>query len=99
MWTLASAAARKRDGNKCVRCGSTFPLEVNHIVPRKGMGYSNGCHHHLNGLETLCRPHHVVETTRQLREWKYTDPPRPKGGTRRDRPSEAPSLPLWEFAT
>jgi len=109
MWPMASAAARNRDGHQCVRCGAkpapwTAPyaeriattLEVNHKDPRKGAGYLNGCHHHLDGLETLCHACHVAETTRQLREWKYTDPPKPKG---RDRPSEAPSLPLWEFAS
>lgn len=99
MWAMASAAARVRDGHKCVRCGSPASLEVNHIEPRKGGGYANGCHHHLDGLETLCHNCHVLETTRQLHEWKYTDPPRPKGGTRADRPPEAPSLPLWEFAS
>jgi len=99
MWSMASAAARKRDGQKCVRCGSTHALEVNHIVPRRGGGYANGCHHHQDGLETLCRECHVRVTTAQLREWKYRDPPKPKGGTRPDRPPEARSLPLWEFAS
>jgi hypothetical protein len=51
-----------------VRCGSTSSPEVNHKDPLVGRGYHQGCHHHLDGLETLCHPCHVVETTRQRRE-------------------------------
>ena len=40
-------------------------LEVNHIVPRNGRGYTPGCHHHQANLEVLCRPCHVQETRRQ----------------------------------
>lgn len=40
-------------------------LEVNHIEPRNGRGYETGCWHHLDGVETLCRWHHVRETIRQ----------------------------------
>jgi hypothetical protein len=43
-------------------------VEVNHIVPRRGNGYGSGCHHHLDGLETLCHRHHVAVTARQQRE-------------------------------
>lgn len=53
-------------------------LEVNHIVPREGRGYGNGCDHHLENLETLCRPCHVDETRRQrldLPSWRHD--PRP----------------------
>ncbi|QBP29732.1 HNH endonuclease [Mycobacterium phage Typha] len=89
-WNLARRAARRRDGQRCVRCGSDgIPrvfvagqqvevrfdtsawsrhhplLEVNHKTPREGRGYAWGCHHHLEGLETLCRPHHQVETRKQ----------------------------------
>jgi len=42
-------------------------LEVNHIEPRRGRGYHSGCHHHLENLETLCRPCHTDETNRQRR--------------------------------
>lgn len=41
-------------------------LEVNHIVPRLGAGYSAAsCVHHLAGLETLCHRCHVKVTYRQ----------------------------------
>lgn len=40
-------------------------LEVNHITPREGAGYGWGCHHHLEGLETLCLWHHRQITNRQ----------------------------------
>ncbi|UBV14847.1 HNH endonuclease [Mycolicibacterium fortuitum] len=40
-------------------------LEVNHITPREGQGYGWGCAHHLDGLETLCRHHHQIETNKQ----------------------------------
>lgn len=70
-WSAASHAARRRDGGKCVRCGSDggdAALEVNHKRPRNGRGYHQGCHHHQVRLETLCHPCHVIETTRQGRE-------------------------------
>lgn len=40
-------------------------LEVNHIAPRRGRGYGPGCHHHLDNLETLCKPCHVAVTNLQ----------------------------------
>jgi 5-methylcytosine-specific restriction endonuclease McrA len=44
-------------------------LEVNHKVPIMGAHGRAGCHHHLSGLETLCRdPCHLAETARQRRE-------------------------------
>lgn len=95
-WNLARRAARKRDGNKCVRCGHTgiprvfvghvdappeirtpawssrnsreWGLEVNHMTPREGRGYGWGCAHHLDGLETLCKPCHRDETNNQAAE-------------------------------
>ncbi len=44
-----------------------FPvkLEVNHIVPREGKGYGQGCHNHQENLETLCHNCHVAVTRRQ----------------------------------
>jgi hypothetical protein len=94
-WRAASWAARRRDGDRCRRCGlhakddanvklrrrdwysdgrdlvEYWPMEVNHVEPRRGAGYDPGCHHHLDGLETLCHRCHVAVTVVQLREWKY----------------------------
>jgi hypothetical protein len=42
-------------------------VEVNHVVPRVGAGYWSGCHHHLDGLETLCHRCHVAVTSDQRR--------------------------------
>lgn len=44
--------------------------EVNHIDPRNGAGYANGCHNHQEGLETLCHDCHVKTTTQQGRDRK-----------------------------
>jgi 5-methylcytosine-specific restriction endonuclease McrA len=66
-WNAARNAAKRRDGQRCVRegCGLTHTLEVNHIVPREGQGYGWGCHNHLSNLETLCHDHHVAVTNGQ----------------------------------
>ena len=64
-WTEARETALKRDGYQCVICGTTHRLEVNHIEPRRGAGYGNGCHHHPDNLETLCHAHHLVVTAAQ----------------------------------
>lgn len=48
-----------------VRDWRATALEVNHIVPRRGAGYGNGCHHHQDNLETLCHDHHLVVTRAQ----------------------------------
>ena len=66
-WTWARPAAITRDG-KCVRCGSTKRMEVNHIVPRNGAGYDSGCGHHQAGLETLCHWCHLQVTAQQRRD-------------------------------
>jgi hypothetical protein len=67
-WATARNRAKYRDGHRCVQCGSTASLEVNHIEPRVGRGYNAGCHNHLSNLETLCHECHVVVTKRQSAE-------------------------------
>lgn len=52
----------------CDECGSRSSLEVNHVEPRNGGGYGDGCHHHQTNLQVLCHDCHVKETTRQGRE-------------------------------
>jgi 5-methylcytosine-specific restriction endonuclease McrA len=44
------AAIYARDGYKCVYCGSSGPLTLDHAVPR-----SAGGSHHTNNLLTACR--------------------------------------------
>lgn len=76
MWSAASRAARKRDDNACVQCGASETLErvghgwsaglrsslqVHHRTPVLGAHSVFGCHHHLAGLVTLCKPCHLVE--------------------------------------
>jgi len=103
-WTWARAAAIRRDGGACVRCGHDghvpaerfwhlllvlrggeidhparyrafrlisrerprWQLEVNHRTPVLGRHGTFGCHHHLDGLETLCHPCHLRETAEQF---------------------------------
>lgn len=71
-WYISRRKAMARDGNKCVSCGSTEKLEVNHIEPRLGEGYGPGCHHHLKNLETLCRSCHRKVTNGQRGLWRNT---------------------------
>ena len=55
-WQNARAEARKRDGERCQRCGSNEDLEVHHIVPlAKG-----GAEFDLSNLTTLCHDCHVA---------------------------------------
>ena len=57
-WQQARAAARRRDGNRCRRCGSTEKLEVHHIVSLA----HGGAKYDLANLMTLCaRCHRQVE--------------------------------------
>lgn len=58
-WYALAAEVRRRDGNRCVECGSTVDLEVHHIIPTSRGGPSVGYN-----LKTLCetchkrKPHH-----------------------------------------
>ena len=75
VWRHARAAAKRRAKYHCVRPGCTSPrrdCEVNHITPRNGQGYGQGCHHHAHpnaandgGLEVLCHAHHAEVTAAQ----------------------------------
>ena len=52
---------------KVITGRTMFPvkLEVNHIVPREGRGYGQGCHNHQENLETLCHTCHLAVTAQQ----------------------------------
>lgn len=66
IWASARQIALRRDGHRCVTCGSTSGLEVNHIDPRVGAGYLSGCWNHPENLETLCHDCHVKVTNAQM---------------------------------
>jgi len=55
-WQKLRRAARLRDGDRCVRCGSTERLSVHHAVPGSNL---------LNDLVTLCSRCHGREHRRK----------------------------------
>lgn len=55
-WQQARAAARRRDGERCQRCGSTDQLQVHHIKPLA----EGGDKYDLENLATLCHGCHVA---------------------------------------
>jgi 5-methylcytosine-specific restriction endonuclease McrA len=68
-WQLVREAAKQRDHNRCIRCGSTERLEVHHRIPIEQGGSALA----LDNLATLCVPCHrkeegVVSTGVFLRE-------------------------------
>ena len=68
-WGDARRRARERDKNRCKECGSTGlrgpkkerGLQVHHKTPVNGKHGMSGCHHHLDGLLTLCKPCHLLQ--------------------------------------
>lgn len=50
-------AVRKRDGNKCVCCGETKHLDVDHIITK----YSDK-NHDISNLQTLCKVCHKIKS-------------------------------------
>lgn len=65
VWSIAKTACKRRAKQACETCGSSDSLEVNHIVPVVGAGYSLACHHHQANLELLCHDCHVKVTNAQ----------------------------------
>lgn len=45
------AKVYERDGHRCVKCGTTERLTIDHIIPR-----SRGGNNSLDNLQTLCEP-------------------------------------------
>lgn len=70
-WSATRAAAILRDGHRCVKCGSTEKLEVDHIEPLH-------THPHLayevSNTQTLCHRCHAAKTKAQ-REGVLAPPP------------------------
>ena len=54
-WQQARAAARQRDGERCMNCGSSERLQVHHIVPLAEGGEKFA----LSNLTTLCSDCHA----------------------------------------
>ena len=76
-WKQLSAEAKKRDGFKCVACGTTESLEAHHLFYRKNLYDTQ-----LDDLVTLCRECH--NCTHRIKErWKINrvgEQPRSKDG-------------------
>ena len=62
LWARLRKGVFQRDGWRCVQCGSPGPtLECDHIVPI----YRDGELYDPANLQTLCRPCHILKTTRE----------------------------------
>ena len=72
-WRKARLAALKRDGHRCVQCGSTTRLQVDHIN-----GTAAG--HVIGNLRTLCEGCHRKVTAQQGKGYRRpkTEPPDPQ---------------------
>lgn len=58
-WPALRVAAKRRDGFRCVKCGSRIRLEVDHIKPASTnpeLGFD------LSNLQTLCSRCHAAKT-------------------------------------
>jgi 5-methylcytosine-specific restriction endonuclease McrA len=73
-WQQVRAAARRRDGQRCRRCGSTDKLEVHHIVSLA----NGGSRYDLANLETLCSDCHHQEEGAGGRTSRRTLTPSPR---------------------
>lgn len=72
------AQIRKRDGDRCARCGATSPLHVHHRIRR-----SQGGRNDSSNLVTLCEPCHT---------WAHRNPYKARDGGWLLRPSDDPRL-------
>lgn len=104
-WGDARKAALARDGRRCVRCGRgeldlTLPphargVEVHHRDEHAhGRHSASSCCHHVDGLETVCKPCHWAEHRER------PVPQRPRTRTRaftakRITNPRAVSIPVW----
>jgi len=74
-WAETRTKVLKRDGYRCVRCGSTELLDVHHRIARQHGGTDD-----LDNLETLCRKCHQDTPTymKSLREESPMESPLPR---------------------
>jgi 5-methylcytosine-specific restriction endonuclease McrA len=49
-WRALRKKVMRRDGYRCVRCGATEDLTLDHVIPRSKLGPDG-----LENLQTLCR--------------------------------------------
>lgn len=56
-WDKLRRRVIRRDGGKCVQCGATDNLEVDHMTPRSAGGGNE-----MNNLTTLCHTCHTTKT-------------------------------------
>jgi HNH endonuclease len=72
-WKRVRAAVRRRDGGRCVVCGSTDRLSVHHVVPAR-LGGGDG----MDNLATLCVLHHRQADAQLQRRKSATLAPAPE---------------------
>lgn len=63
--TRQKEIVKKRDGNKCVKCGTTSDLTVDHIIP-----LSKGGTDDFANLTTLCFTHNAMKANNHRSIWK-----------------------------
>lgn len=62
-WQALRQQALRRDGFRCVTCGSTYRLEIDHVESvrnRPDLSYE------LSNLQTLCSPCHTRKTRQEI---------------------------------
>jgi 5-methylcytosine-specific restriction protein A len=62
-WSARRVRILKRDGYRCVLCGSRWMVSVDHIVPRSQGGGDED-----SNLRVLCRVHHTAKTQAEALE-------------------------------
>lgn len=62
-WAGLRLAALRRDGFKCVKCGSRKNLEVDHVQPVRD---APGLAFNVGNLQVLCRQCHSSKTRREI---------------------------------
>lgn len=71
-WRKTRAAALRRAGRRCEKCGATGRVEVDHIVPR-----SQGGSHGPDNAQVLCLPCHRVKSAAEGQDGRRRRAPRP----------------------
>jgi 5-methylcytosine-specific restriction protein A len=72
-WKVVRRAAKRRDNWRCVKCGASGRLEVDHI---KRVKDAPDLAFELSNLQTLCKPHHSEKTRLEVGFGQEVDPKR-----------------------